>query len=288
MNLEMEASEIKSVFNDVGRDYIDPPTENPHFKLSPMEENAWAGYPTLFCITNDRKQVELPVWYSHLGLLKLCKHFKFNTILDLGAGDGLVANLLEHIGKDVTTLEPFPSRKPSIPSLKIRMPDIEQPYERITFNKKFDAIWCSHVLEHVRNPGLFLDKLYDDLKCGGVLALTVPYNDFTDCSQTNLVIGHHNRYNQWLLLYQLVCAGFDCRNVSVAVYAGMITVILQKQPNHIPRTDTALFAPRQPQPPSHEEVEWFHEPRLYDFLPFYCQKSVFDNQALRVNWGNPI
>jgi len=133
-----------------------------------------------------------------------------------------------------------------------------------------------------------LDKLYDDLQYGGVLALTVPFNDFTAYSQTNIVFGHHNRYNQWLLLYQLVCAGFDCSDASVAVYAGMITVIVKKVPNNIPRTNTALFALNPADRSSTEQSEWHHEPRLYECFPFHCQSNVFDHSALRVNWGDPI
>src|SRR6056297_1440224 len=37
-----------------------------------------------------------------------------------------------------------------------------------------ESIWCSHTLEHTRNPGIFLDKIYAELQDEGLLGITVP------------------------------------------------------------------------------------------------------------------
>ncbi|WP_428982872.1 class I SAM-dependent methyltransferase [Paraglaciecola aquimarina] len=38
----------------------------------------------------------------------------------------------------------------------------------------YEALWCSHVLEHQLNPNLFLRKLHSLLEENGILVITVP------------------------------------------------------------------------------------------------------------------
>jgi SAM-dependent methyltransferase len=93
----------------------------------------------------------------------------------------------------------------------------------------FDSIWCCHVLEHQRNPGLFLDKIRRDLKPGGVLAITVPpYRD-------KMAGGHLFLGNEWHLVYSMVLAGFDCSKARIGVYGYNISVILQRIDAELPR-----------------------------------------------------
>ena len=87
----------------------------------------------------------------------------------------------------------------------------------------FDAIFCSHVLEHQRNPGIFLDKIHSDLKEGGLLAITVPP------ARVELKGGHVTVWNRSTLLYQLILAGFDCREADVQIYKYNISVIVRKR-----------------------------------------------------------
>lgn len=270
---------------DIGRAYADRPQENPHIQLVPMAATPWAHHPTEFVITKDGAQQRLPVWYSHLALLKLVKQYDFQTVLDIGTNDGRVAYVFEALGKTVTGLEPCAS--PGSPDLPTREIDIERDYFDVSFSKKFDAIWCSHVLEHVRNPGAFLDKIFDDLKEGGTLAITVPFFDF-DVSATSVLLGHHNKYNHWLLVYQLVCAGFDCKEASIAVYSGMTSVIVRKVPNNVQRSTAALYSPYPPSQKMWSKDGHFVEPRIFDFFPFEWKGTSFDNPTMFVNWGDPI
>jgi hypothetical protein len=80
--------------------------------------------------------------------------------------------------------------------------------------EKYNYIWCSHVVEHLRNPGIFFDKVYFDLAENGWVGITVPplKNDMT--------FQHVTLWN----------AGFDCTNARVAKYGYNITVIAQKLP----------------------------------------------------------
>ena len=89
-------------------------------------------------------------------------------------------------------------------------------------DKIFDAIWCCHILEHSLNTNLFLEKINSILKEGGVLAITVPP------LKNEIVGGHLSLWNAGLLLYQLVIAGFDCKNAIVKKYGYNISVIVKK------------------------------------------------------------
>ena len=95
-------------------------------------------------------------------------------------------------------------------------------YLSLKFTEQFDSIWCSHVLEHQRNPGLFLEKIRNDVRPGGVVAITVPPY------RTELVGGHIHLGNAGHLLYNMILAGFDCSKARVGVYGYNISVIVQR------------------------------------------------------------
>jgi 2-polyprenyl-3-methyl-5-hydroxy-6-metoxy-1,4-benzoquinol methylase len=49
-----------------------------------------------------------------------------------------------------------------------------QNVENLNLNRKFDVIIAGELIEHLDNPGLFLDKVKSHLKKDGVLILTTP------------------------------------------------------------------------------------------------------------------
>ena len=141
---------------------------------------------------------------------KLIK-MKFKTVLDIGSGTGEHAKAFKHAQKEVTTIS------------LIEPADIIGDYNDQVFFEKFDCIWASHVLEHQRNVGDFLDKCFVDLKEGGILAITVPPE------KASIVGGHLTHWNAGLLLYNLILAGFDCSEASVKAYGYNISVIVRKK-----------------------------------------------------------
>lgn len=181
---------------------------------------------------------------------KLVSDYKFNTILDIGAGNGDATRYLKSNNKKVTSLD--------IGHYHTFTPDIKDNYENVNFNKKFDAIWCSHVLEHVKNIGKFLDKIFFDLKIGGVLAITVPplKHDF--------VSGHLNLFNTATLLYHLVQAKFDCSKASGKVYGYNISIIVKKK--------EAVF--------SNDEYQF---EKLKKYFPFEIWQNI-DGRVMNFNW----
>ncbi|MFI0430075.1 class I SAM-dependent methyltransferase [Mariniflexile sp. HMF6888] len=154
-------------------------------------------------------------------LKKFITDFDFQTVLDIGSGEGKHSDMLQNEGKKVTSIDfgksiYFERRSENHTC-------IFGDYYSHDFKEQFDAIWASHVLEHQPNPNLFLKKTHNDLKEGGILAITVPP------LKHDIVGGHVTLWNAGLLMYQLIMAGFDCRDVSIKSYGYNISLILKKK-----------------------------------------------------------
>lgn len=132
-----------------------------------------------------------------------------SRLLDIGSGSGEHAKGFRRAGFEVTTLD---LNHPA---------DIGGDYLYTPFDEPFDCLWASHVLEHQRNPGWFLDKCRCDLKEGGLLAITVPPR------KDDIVGGHVTLWNAGLLLYNLVLAGFDCADAEAYVDGYDISVLVR-------------------------------------------------------------
>lgn len=159
--------------------------------------------------------------YAGETLQHFLNSFEFNTVLDIGSGEGKHSDVLRDNGKDVTSIDfgksiYFQKRAENHTC-------IFGDYYTYDFKEQFDAIWASHVLEHQPNPNFFLKKIHKDLKENGVLAITVPP------LKHNIVGGHVTLWNAGLLLYQLVLAGFNCKDVSIKSYGYNISVVLRKR-----------------------------------------------------------
>ena len=158
--------------------------------------------------------------FGKIALDYLISNYKFKTILDIGSGEGEHSKILRASGKEVTELDlggSYYSKQRKDTNF------ISSDYLSTEFNKPFEAIWACHVLEHQLNPNLFLKKINKDLKEAGVLAITVPpLKDY-------IVGGHITLWNAGILLYQLILAGFNCREASIRKYGYNISVILNKK-----------------------------------------------------------
>jgi hypothetical protein len=209
-----------------------------------------ATYPfTMLQIESDRGRFAEMLLYSHLALGRLLTEFDFRTVLEIGSRTGTAARAMEFAGKDVLTIE------------------IQEAYEAkysgdyldLQLDEPIDAIWCSHVLEHQRHVGRFCEKMFDDLRDGGVLALTVPVE------LSPLVMGHCVIFTPGVLLYNLVLAGFDCADATLKVYEGQISVLVRKKANGLPRRSFAMT-------PFSEDGIGYAE-NLYSYFPAHFRDS---------------
>jgi SAM-dependent methyltransferase len=195
---------------------------NKKAKEKPIENGIHDAIKTQFQILNGN--VTSPfndVPFAGETLQYLIENHEFNSVLDIGSGEGKHSELLQKNGKKVTSIDfgksiYFEKRKDSYNC-------IFGDYYTYHFDEKFDAVWASHVLEHQLNPNLFLKKIHSDLKEGGVLCITVPP------LKHEIVGGHVTLWNAGLLMYQLIMAGFDCSDISIKSYGYNISIILKKK-----------------------------------------------------------
>lgn len=153
---------------------------------------------------------------------KLLADYQFESVLDIGCGEGIHSEEFLRSGKDVTAIDYGESVY--FKRNKHRVKTIIGDVNTYDFGgNQFDCIWCAHVLEHQLNPHLFLKKLHSILKEGGVLAITVPP------LKNTVVGGHVSLWTGGILLYHLVLAGFDCHEAAVKKYGYNISVIVRKK-----------------------------------------------------------
>lgn len=192
-------------------------------------------------------------------LARLLEYEDVIRVLDVGSGDGRHADRMRIAGREVVTVSMTPPA------------DYVGDYAAVSIRGgPFDAIWACHVLEHQQNVGAFLRQCYDDLRGGGVLAITVPP------PKHEIVGGHLTLFNSGLLLYHLIVAGFDCREARVSPLYGDVedgrpynlSVIVRKKPAVLPPLDW-----------DEGDIE-----RLAPFFPVPVEHG-FDGWLDPINWG---
>ena len=150
---------------------------------------------------------------------KLIADYSFNNVLDIGSGfKSSVWSLFDKNDKQVVRQDINPEYNP----------DILGDFNLIEIDGQFDCVWCSHVLEHQLNVNHFLKKIFNCLKDDGVLAITVPP------LKKEIVGGHVSLWNAGLLLYNLILAGFNCKEASVKTYGYNVSVIVKKKKAELP------------------------------------------------------
>ena len=129
--------------------------------------------------------------------------YNFDTILDIGMGpDTYIADFFIKNKKRVYAIDI--EKQNSYEHEKFHF--IEGNFLGYPFSRKFDAVLASHVLEHVQNTGLFLDKVYDILNDDGIFFCIVPPH------KTQIVGGHVTiGWNMGILMYNLILSGFDVK-----------------------------------------------------------------------------
>lgn len=117
---------------------------------------------------------------------------KSKSILDIGSGRGWVLYFLKkyfNYDRAVGTQIAINAYKFSKEKLQLEI--YNKDFLELSFDKKFDIVSILHVLEHIENPELYIEKIYDSLESHGLLFIEVPnYN-----SWARILTGKH-----WLAL----------------------------------------------------------------------------------------
>lgn len=149
------------------------------------------------------------VWYNQWTLRKFSQYLR-GDILEVGCGIGNFTNTLTRYG-DVWAIdidEKYITQTKLLADGKARVGfgDIEKGLYFFS-SRRFNAIVCLNVLEHVKNDDLALNNLFKLLKKGGKLILLVPAHQFL-YGEIDRSIGHFKRYDKYIFTKALERIGF--------------------------------------------------------------------------------
>ena len=184
---------------------------------------------------------------------------KPETVLDVGVGPGWHAMPFLAQGSSVTGIDV------SLPHHAVmdheNYTHIQTLYEQANAledaegnkfgDRKYDMIWCNHVLEHIPNSQHFLMWLRGHLKPGGWLFLAVPSS-----RQNRLHIGHCSLWTPAHLVYNLIIAGWDCKDANWYTEYLSIAICLQ-------RVDDIDMSGRTALPSEHDWLNKYSPIKIY-------------------------
>lgn len=141
-------------------------------------------------------------------------------------------------------------------------------FDSVEITETYDAVWSSHCLEHQLNVNRYLLKIHKVLREGGLLCITVPPG------RSKIVGGHVSVWNAGLVLFNLIAAGFNCKNAKIKTYGYNISIIVRKE-SIIPL-------------PSIEKIQVLNNIR--EFFPknidwIESEHGAFDGNIKELNWN---
>ena len=141
---------------------------------------------------------------------KFPKKFK---VLDIGGALGYHSKIMRSFGLSVDLIDKYESKA-----------EFKGDFNTHKFKSKYDMVFCSHVIEHQRNQGAFLDKIYDILNDDGDLVISGPKHP-----AERFIEGHISTTILPVFLQILIYAGFDCKNGKMMSLAGIENSFIVKK-----------------------------------------------------------
>lgn len=125
----------------------------------------------------------------------------FQTVLDLGAGAGVHSKWFLDNGRTPVAADRYGEAF----EFRDEIEFIQKDLEDMDSSRKFDAIFCSHVVEHFPDPAHSIGRMREMINPGGYIFVVVP-------PYIPVVVNHHwhTGWNCTQLAMLLAACGFDC------------------------------------------------------------------------------
>ena len=96
--------------------------------------------------------------FAGLALWRVLADYDFDTVLDVGGGAGEHADVFEAFGKHVTSVDY--GKSVYFERRNAQREVIIGDFNRLDLPRRYDLVWCSHVLEHQLDAHHFLRRLH--------------------------------------------------------------------------------------------------------------------------------
>jgi len=133
-----------------------------------------------------------------------------NNFLEIGSANDHILDCAKKAGYEVTGLDINPVFQSKHPFIRV---DIDNGMWWKA-DHKYDVIWASHLVEHLKDPLLFLRRCYTKLNEGGQLFIAMPDTWYIDWSNPHhwlhwVVREHHIMWDMESFIQELLQVGFD-------------------------------------------------------------------------------
>lgn len=150
---------------------------------------------------------QAPGWQAQYALEYSLK-LKPRTVLDVGSGGGRHAQIFSDNGAKVDCIDFGTSIYSAENNNQKTHPTIRtfhMDFNEFHAEDRYDLIWASHILEHQRNVGQFIERLIRACDPLGQVVITVPDPHRVLCG------GHLTTWTPAILAYNIVMCGVDLR-----------------------------------------------------------------------------
>jgi 2-polyprenyl-3-methyl-5-hydroxy-6-metoxy-1,4-benzoquinol methylase len=198
------------------------------------------------------------------GLPQARSHYAFHSalalrptsVLDVGSGGGDHAQAFAAGGARVLCVDYGTSIYARESEAAVEVVHVD--FNRFVPPHRFALVWASHVLEHQRNVGVFIENLIECCAEDGHVCITVP-----DPHRT-LWGGHLTLWSPGLLAYNIVLCGVDLSTSRLIRGTNEFSILFGLKRIQLPATltydsgDLALLSPFLPAGMSENSDPWRH------------------------------
>lgn len=153
------------------------------------------------------------VWYSYVSIKPFFSSAR-SRCLEMGPADGEMTQFLSKDFKELEVVDAAEKYVKAAEKLSSNIKGYTSLFEDFQPNHKYGTIVMSHVLEHVQNPVLVLNRAKEWLEPNGRIIIVVPnadslhrrlgvklgmMDDITQLNEQDIEIGHRRVYTRELL-----------------------------------------------------------------------------------------